>query len=135
MSIINEISNTTRGAAILKGWLGNGANPVPQEKADLRSLSCLQGNNGAECPHLKAPRWWETAKDSIATAIKEQLEEKSKMKLASPMDVHPRLCGVCGCCMPLKVFVPIEYIATHTPDDKWKQYPAYCWQRIEAENL
>lgn len=135
MNVINEISNDARGAQILKGWLGNGATPVCSEKALVRSASCLKGNDGKECPHLKSPRWWETAKDSIADAIKEQLEAKSKMKLNSPMDEHPRLCGVCGCCMSLKVWVPIQYIAAHTPDNKVKEFPAWCWLRQEIENL
>lgn len=133
MSKPNEIFTAM---AILKDWLGNGLSPVPQEVADRRAATCLAGNNGKECPFLVAPRWWqEHSTEPIAMAIKDQLEKKSEMKLDTSLDRVPSMCKKCGCAMPLKVWVPIQHIATHTPENKISEYPAYCWQRIEAENL
>jgi hypothetical protein len=135
MNPVEEIANNATGLRVIHDWLGDGLQPVSQETANRRSFSCLEGNDGKECPHLHAPRWWETYKTPIADAIKRQLEKKADMKLTSRMDEHPRNCGVCGCCMPLKVWVPTKHIAAHTSDETVKKFPAYCFQRIELENL
>lgn len=132
MSVTNEILT---GVATIKDWLGDGGAPVTQAQADQRAETCLRGNDGKECPHLTHPRWWEKTKGGIAFAIKEQLEAKSDMKLVTELDQVPRLCNVCGCCMPLKAWVPIEHIAAHTPEDLVKKFPPYCRIRQEIENL
>lgn len=135
MSLIDEIRNDVTGAAVLADWLGDGLNPVDQKVADARAAVCLTGNGGGECPHLKSPNWWDNQKGNIAFAIKEQLEAKSKMKLATELDATPRMCSICGCCMPLKAWVPIKHVAAHTSEDLVKKFVPWCWQRIEIENL
>lgn len=135
MKAFDDLKNTANGAAILADWLGDGGHPITQEQADRRSLSCLAGDDGKECPHLTHPRWWDSAKGAVAFAIKEQLEAKAGLKLTTKLDEHPRLCNVCGCCMPLKAWVPIEHIAAHTPEDLVKKFPPYCRIRQEIENL
>ncbi len=135
MSLSNEIKNDAAGYQILQDWFGDGLRPVTQEQADKRAVACMQGNNGGECPHLTWPKWWETAKGAIASAIKEQLEAKSKMKLETAIDKAPRMCSGCGCCMSLKVWAPISHIAAHTSPQTISKFPPFCWQRIEIENL
>lgn len=132
MNATNEILT---GVAVLADWLGDGLSPVSQAQADQRAETCLIGNGGKECPHLRAPKWWEEhSKEPVAQAIKRQLEAKSEMKLSTALDAHPRLCDICGCCMPVKVWVPAKHIAEHTPDELLKEFPGYCFQRIEIEN-
>ncbi len=133
MTPVNEILT---GVAVLKDWLGDGMSPVSQTQADQRAETCLIGNSGKECPHLRGAKWWEEhSKEPIAEAIKSHLEAKHEMKLSTALDKHPRLCDICGCCMPTKAWVPIKHIAAHTPDEMVKRFPAYCFQRIEIENL
>lgn len=134
MSLLNELKNDVTGAAVLADWLGNGSAPVCQDTADRRAAICLRGNDGNECPHLTSPEWYEKAKGAVAFAIKQQLEAKSKIDLKTEMDSHKKMCRQCGCCMELKVWAPIEYIAAHTADDLLKKFPGFCWQRIEIEN-
>jgi hypothetical protein len=136
MKALNEIKQTAVGAAVLADWLGDGLHLVAQEKADRRALSCLTGNDGAGCPHLSHPGWWDSAKGSVASAIKKQLEAKAGLKLETDLDRNvPRMCSVCGCCAPLKAWAPIKHIAAHTPEDLVKKFPPHCWIRQEIENL
>jgi hypothetical protein len=135
MKALDEIKNTATGAAVLADWLGDGLHPVTQEQADRRAVSCLSGNDGAECPHLSHPNWWDSAKGSVAFAIKEQLEAKAGLKLETKLDEHPRMCSRCGCCMPVKAWTPIKHIASHMTDDAVKSHPPFCWIRQEIENL
>jgi hypothetical protein len=136
MSIVDEVKNDINGVLLLKDWLGDDMLRVNQERADRRSLACLQGNGGEECPHHKAARWWEQAKSDIAETIRAQLEIKHRLKMATPLDDALKMCRVCGCCMSLKIWTPIEHIRAHTPPGKVKQFPAgFCWQRQELESL
>lgn len=133
---LNELQQNAAGVAVLKDWLGSGLAPVSQETADRRALACSEGNGGLECPHLRESRWWEKqVKNPVAETIKKWMEAKASMKLITKMDEHPRLCGVCGCCMPTKVWTPIEHIAAHTSETTLSKLPAWCWQRIEIESL
>lgn len=137
MNPIHELKNTVAGAAVLRDWFGDGLHPVSQDQANTRAMACLHGKSGVECPHLKAPNWWNAAaqaKDHIADAIKAQLAAKGSLKLETALDKHPRMCGVCGCCASLKVWTPIKHIAAHTSEELTKKYPAYCWIRQEIEN-
>lgn len=135
MSVIEHLKQDAVGLSVLTDWFGGGLHPVPKEIADRRAAICLHGDNGQECPHLKEPNWWDRNRGAIAFAIKEQLEAKSQLKLETDLDANPRMCAKCGCCMPLKAWTPIEYIAAHTPESVVKNMPAFCWQRIEIENL
>ncbi len=133
MSVFNEIKT---GASVLRDWFGDGLNPVGSAVANTRALVCLKGNDGLECPHLKAPNWWdEQIKNPAADAIKKQLEAKSHLKLETALDQHPRMCGVCGCCASLKVWTPLKHIAAHTSEETTKKFPAFCWIRQEIESL
>ncbi len=136
MSMLNEIQQSVTGAAVLRDWFGDGLHPVSQDQANTRSMACLHGNNGLECPNLAGANWLEQQiKNPIADAIKKQLETKNALKLETPMDKHPRLCRPCGCYMALKVWTPIEFIKAHTSEETVAKLPGWCWQRIEIENL
>lgn len=117
----------------MRDWLGEGV-PVPQEYANGRAVACLIGDNGNPCPHNRSPKWWEKLfKDPIAAAIREQLEVKNRMKLATPHDEQIHMCSICGCCLSLKVWTPIEFIKAHTSPREREQFPTWCWQKIEME--
>ena len=134
MSIWTEIRNDVNGAAILNDWLGDGMHPVSQEQADHRSLACVSADEGKPCPHNRESQWWEKSKGIIAGMILEQLSIKSKLKMTTPLESHLNMCAKCGCCLPLKIHVPIEFIKSHTAPDTISSYPPFCWQRIELEN-
>lgn len=131
MSLLDEIKNDAEGVLLLKDWLGQGFNHVTPQKAAHRSLACLHGDNGMECPHHKMARWWETAKHKVADVIKKQLQLKSRFKLATPFDDKMKICAICRCCMALKIWTPIEHVRKHTSKDTESKLPPHCWIRKE----
>ena len=134
MKLLEELKNDAAGLKTLTDWLGEGLHPVSQALADHRSLACVSGNNGEPCPHNKAPRWWEKAKDSIAEHMRRQVEIQNQLEITTPFQDSLHVCELCGCCMRLKVHVPMKHIKAHTPEGRFERMPPFCWQRIEAEN-
>jgi hypothetical protein len=135
MNLLAEIRETKQGIETLSDWLGKGLMHVSQETADHRSLSCIQSDTGEPCPHNKAPHWWECHKGAIADAIKAQIEIKEKIRLKTTFDDSLHMCAICGCCLKLKVWVPIDTVADHTAPDHMQKYPSFCWQRKGIEAL
>ena len=132
MRVFDEIKKDARGLATLRDWWGDDLRHVSQALADHRSLACLRGNDGEACPHNKAPNWWErNIKNPIAKAIKRQLEIKARFAMSTPFDSMLHMCGECGCCLKTKIWTPIDHIKKHTPASVTKDWPVWCWQRIE----
>lgn len=119
---------------VLFDWLGSGGKPVNRLLAEHRSESCLTGNDGKECPHHRAPQWWENAKSAIADAILDQLSEKHKLDLYLKNEEKLKMCALCGCCMRLKPWVPIEHVKSYMTPKEILKYPSYCWIRKEISS-
>ncbi len=96
-----------RATRVLRDWIGNDGIPIEQEKAESRAAICLH------CPANSPARWWEKAANMIADAIRKQLEVKNKMGLRLSTEDKVGMCRACGCCIRLKVWVPIEHIRAH----------------------
>lgn len=136
MNLIEEIKNDAAGLKTLTDWLGEGLHPVPQAQADHRSLACVSGNNGDPCPHNRGGKWWERQiKNPIADAMLRQIEVKNQIKISTPFDESLSVCDVCGCCLKLLIWTPIDIIKRRTNPETISNYPAHCWKRIELENL
>lgn len=131
MSIQQDIS----GIEAISDWIGDGAVPVSSVLAEFRATRCTKSDNGKPCPHNTAPGWWNTAKSAVADWIKKELEVKNGMRLFTSQDQELHMCDVCGCCPRLKVWTPLKHIKQHTPIETIKRFPAFCWQRIELENV
>lgn len=107
-------------------WLGDGGNPVTQDLAEKRSSVCV------ECPENVEPKWWERmVKDPVAGAIRLTIRLKTDSGLSVSNEDGLHMCRVCGCCNPLKVFVPIEHIRDHTTENELWKFPGHCWIRKE----
>lgn len=121
MTLLDEIRNDAAGAAILKDWLGDGGAPVAPVVAEARAMVCVN------CPENRAPYWWEKAKNSIADAIRAHLvvKQQSGLRVSHEDEIH--MCRVCGCCLRLKVWVPIEHIKEHTTPETLAKLPSHCW--------
>lgn len=133
MNPIRELVQDAKALALFKDWLGDGLTHVSQEKAGHRSLACLCGKDGWPCPHNRAPKWWESAKSSVAGVMRQQLQLKSKAKLSTAFDHSLNVCDVCGCCLQLVIWTPIDRIKEHTTKEQISKFPNYCWQKIEVE--
>lgn len=122
VSLIDRVQQIVNGATILADWLGSGGIPVDKMTAQTRADCCLK------CPlHDKTYSFTETA----AVAIKTQVELKNHLRLRVDGEKSLHACGVCGCAMRLKIWLPIERIKP-TPEERDK-YDANCWLRKETE--
>jgi hypothetical protein len=111
---------------VLTDWLGDGGKPVAPELAEQRASICVH------CPENRSPNWWEKYTNAIALWIRRALMVKNNLGYKVPQEDDLFMCRKCGCCLRLKVHVPIAHIRAHTSDLKLGLYPAYCWQRIES---
>ncbi len=134
MSIRQEIKNDIDGAELLHDWLGAGGDAVHNKVAAMRAQHCIVGNNGQPCPHNIAPNWWNLLanfKTIVAQYIRGQLNLKEGMNLTVADEEHLHMCSMCGCCLKLKVHVPMSHIREHTPADTIKKMPDFCWIKKE----
>lgn len=130
MSLIQEIRNDISGAEILRDWLGDG-DPVHPMVAEARAKRCTTGNDGKPCPHNIEPNWWDRIKHVAAEWIRSEIELKAKLKLHVPQEKDLAMCKICGCCLSLKVWTPIQHIKNHVTSDALNATPEYCWMRKE----
>lgn len=126
VDIIEEIKKTARGAFILKDWLGEGGHPVCPALARQRAFICIS------CPKNQPSRWWDKAKDKIAGTIKEYLAVKRVLNLNSPLDSQIGTCEVCGCNLPLAIWVPIKHVKAQTPPAEMEKFESFCWKKLES---
>lgn len=132
MSLVSEIKNDINGLAALRDWLGDSGDPVHPILAEMRAQRCVEGNDGDPCPLNRAPKWWEKAKEVAADWIRKELEIKSHMNLRVAQEERLNMCAACGCCLPLKVWVPRDYIRKHTSAEVLAKTTSYCWLRKEC---
>lgn len=125
--ILDEIKSDASGLALLADWLGENGVPVDKVKAVLRSSIC------AKCPENIEPNWWQKFTTSIAMTIRRQLGIKHRLKLEVPQEKELRMCRVCGCATPLKIWTPIEHIKSHTSVGQMQRFPNFCWIKKETE--
>ena len=114
---VKRVRQDVAGSIALKEWLGDGANPVPQELADQRANTC------AHCPqNVRRKR----VENVVAETIRRHEEARSRILLRTPNDANLNTCVTCGCYLKLKVWVPIE----HQTDPG---FPGNCWVKRELE--
>lgn len=134
--LLNKLRQDVEGVKVLADWLGGDGIAVEREHAIARAQACIHGNNGKVCPQNYIPRWWnlhDMAKDTVATSIRNQIELKDSIGMMLPDESEIGTCRVCGCNLPLKVWTPIEYLKEHLQPEQLQKYPAWCWQKQEAE--
>lgn len=125
--MIEELHRTAAAAPIIADWLGEGGKPVEQNLAEMRAFICEL------CPENAAPGWWDRFKTAIALAIRAALEVKHSMKLELSNEDKLHMCRVCGCCLRLKCWVPLEHLADHTSPEQLTKFPHSCWIPFEIK--
>lgn len=125
MTPLEEIKSTASGLAILWDWLGPSASPISRHTAQERANIC------ETCPLNVSPNWWQKFKNSIAMAMRDQLAAKAKIGLELSNEAKLHVCKNCGCCIPLKVWVPIQFVRDHTSAEKMSGFHEKCWIRKE----
>lgn len=113
------------GAKVLTDWLGEGGQPVATEVMMVRAQTCI------ECPKNSRgdlTRWFTLP---VAATIKKMLEARQDLNLSTPFDDKLGVCEVCLCSNKLKVWVPGEFIRSHTSPEVLAELPAACWVKQE----
>lgn len=133
---VEKFKSLGTGAQILADWVGGGMLPVSTELAQSRADSCTGRKSGAPCKfNLKGSRFTE----SIATAIKEQMQKRHEATAIPEGDERLLECQLCYCDLKLKVHVPIETIIDRTPKamiEKFQeQAPDVCWLKRETKTI
>lgn len=136
MNPMDEIKSDATALLVLKDWLGEGGVPVSPEQANSRALACASGDDGRPCANNIEAGWWDrNVKHPIAVEIIRQLEVKTRLKIETHFDNDLHVCRVCRCCLPLKVHVPIKFVAQHTSPEMVSAMPQFCWQLKEIKSL
>jgi len=120
--LLDRVQQFQEGAKILKEWLGSGAITVDRATAQRRADVCLK------CP-LNVNESF-TA-ETIAAAIRRQVEIKNHLQLRVDGEKQLHTCSVCGCASKLKIWLPLERILPDA-DELPKFHPA-CWLHTESK--
>lgn len=124
-SFIERLNNYANGLSVLRDWVGTGGVPVEQHVAQARANICL------DCPHNR-----EGVKlaDTIAAAVKEQIELKNHLHLHVNGEYRLKSCMVCDCVNRLQIWCPDKLFEGHYTAADMVRYPPECWKRILIEN-
>lgn len=123
---LDEIGRDVTGAAILAEWLGAKGEPVTAHLAEKRAKICLN------CPKNKPGNWWDrNVKDPIANAIRRHVGVKNKLGLTVEREALLGTCKVCGCNLPLAVWVPVVHILHQSPPEELAKFPGWCWKHFK----
>jgi hypothetical protein len=117
---MSRIANLKAGAAIIHEWLGKGGVPVSQDHAERRALPCTG------CPYNVNGGGVDKVLRRAADVVRQMIEAKNAMKLATRFDDKLHTCSLCGCALQLKVWVPGGHLAVHTTLDDIAKLPNWC---------
>ena len=103
---------------VVKAWVKSGGVIVSQEEADRRSEIC------SRCPKNVEVKGCNVCKNIIPHMFPSLAKKRSSL--------HDQIdgCGVCGCQLKLKVWIPAEVLTPSTSDPY--AFPEECWVRQEV---
>lgn len=126
--MFEALKNDVAGLAILKEWLGEDGTPVSTLQACARSVACVK------CVKHRPAKWWEWAKNKVASAIKRHLSVKHRLGLVVDLEESLGMCQGCGCCVRLKIWTPLKHIEAHQTEEVWAKLAPDCWMIRERAN-
>lgn len=129
MTILEQLKRDAAALPLLKDWLGEGLTPVDQALAEQRAQVCRSCRENVE------PGWWDRVKLAVAEIIRKEIEIKRKMGVRVEDEETLAMCSVCGCCLILKIHVPLHHIKAHTPEDTMAKFPPWCWIKKELAGI
>lgn len=116
MNLTARVQSYTNGLSVLKDWLGDGGECVPQDLAQTRTDICNK------CP-MNQPG--NMLVEGTARAIKEQMKLKNKLGMRTDGIKSLQSCSACSCWLPLKIWVPIDRI--RPTEDERSSFDPNCW--------
>lgn len=108
-------------------WLGDGLKPVEASVANGRASVC------AECPQNGDPNFLERLSAEGAAEIKTMMAIKHDLTLTTPFDAKLQTCKACSCHLPLKVWVPLDYVTKTMSAATRQGLDPGCWILLEEK--
>lgn len=118
---LGRISNDARAIRTLASWLGEGGNPVDIHIAEERARTCIS------CPHNTDAK---TVERTIGKIIRDSEKVRQAIGARLPDESKLRSCSICGCYLPLKIWVPFK----HLSQTQTAVMPAHCWVTRESNH-
>lgn len=125
--LVEKLKNSVAGIRVIREWFGDGGMPVEQEKAESRAATC------EACENNIKTGWWGKLTKPVASKIQEHMQVKNKLEIAVPNEEKLGSCSACDCHLPLKVHVPISYIAENTTPEILEKLTPQCWILSETQ--
>ena len=123
MILLDQVKMYADGVKTLTAWLGSGAVTVDGHTSQGRADACLKCPMNVEV----------TLIESIADAIKRQVELKNKLGLRVNGEKSLHTCSGCGCALRLKIHVPLESLGVD--ESEMDKFDRLCWMRKEFSQL
>ena len=120
MKLFEQIRQFANGAEIIRDWLGDGAEIVPQDEAQRRADICIGCEFNVHGLKLT---------DTVATAIKETVEIKNHLQLRVRGEKSLGQCAICSCVCRLQIWCPVAYLNKYATEEDRAKYPGHCWKR------
>lgn len=124
MNLLELSKHWIEGARIIKSWLGEGGETVPQEEADRRAAICIA------CPLNKKAVVMEAV---VGNAIKEVLQIQQQLLLHVKGEERLKTCKACDCPLKVKVWVPMEVIMRGIDEEELLKFDPACWIRAAMQ--
>jgi hypothetical protein len=118
---VGAIKKSAAGVRAIAEWLGGGLRPVEKLKAENRGGTC------ATCPLNQLGNFWQKLDAAAAKQIKDLVEAKNDMQLATPIDDKLHSCTACDCWVPLKIWVPLKHVMNNTSREVRSKLDPGCW--------
>lgn len=110
-----NFNDVVLGTKILVDWFLSGKKRVEKSEADRRASIC------SGCPQNQLPIGCNSCNLNVLRGVVESI-------VGGKITTHDHLlnaCGICGCSLKAKVWLPLELLKKHEPEGR--QYPDWCW--------
>lgn len=125
VTIFKGIENFTN---FLWEWIKAGKPLVSQEIANARAATCASCHNNVNVDQAVKVGCCGRGLQGVLSGFRKRIIQNR----TTPSDAHLKSCGLCGCDLRMKVWIPIEGQGITKEDSN--AYPSFCWKK-EIENL
>ncbi len=125
--IVQYARNVAEGVSTIAEWEIAGGQVVVPELAEARAGTCVK------CPKNVKGDLLSFFTRQAASVIARQLESKNNLKLATSLDTQLGICDACGCVNKLKVWCPLDIIASKIKPEIRGQLDPGCWILNESK--
>lgn len=109
----------------LWNWLNSGGSLVDQSLANSRAETCVPCHNNVNVDQAVKIGCCGRG----ANAAMNELKKRIIQTRSTPSDNNLKSCALCGCYLPVKVWIPIDAMGITKEDAN--AYPAFCFIKKE----